>query len=82
MVDVKGNAQNRNSPQQIVEDYVHFTAMIGESTCSGAAIPNTKDASVDCEWDFGNTDNLDVGETLALLLLPVVLLYALLSAVY
>jgi len=49
LVDVKGNAQNRNSPQQIVEDYVHFTAMIGESTCSGAAIPNTKDASVDCE---------------------------------
>jgi len=67
LVDVKGTAQNRNSPQQSVEDYVHFTAMIGESTSSGATMPNTKDASIDCEWDFGNKENLDVGETLTII---------------
>lgn len=62
LVDVQGTAQNRNSDAQNVEDYVHFTAKIGESTCS--TMPNTRGASVECTWDFGNKDEVDTCDKL------------------
>jgi len=65
LIDLIGEAQNRNTPHSIVEDWVHFTATIGESA-SWAAMKNTKGATVDCVWDFGNKDGLDVGDILTI----------------
>jgi len=62
LVDVQGTAQNRNSNAQNVEDYVHFTAKVGESI--GAVMPNTRGASVECTWDFGSMDEVDACDTL------------------
>jgi predicted dehydrogenase len=50
---VVGKAENRNSPNVNVEDYVHFTAEIGSS--SGCAIPS-EGAKVSCTWDFSGSD--------------------------
>ena len=52
--NVQGHAQNLNSPQQKVEDYVELHATIGNS--DWATIP-AQGAKVDCVWDFtGRTD--------------------------
>jgi 1,5-anhydro-D-fructose reductase (1,5-anhydro-D-mannitol-forming) len=55
LVKVQGKAENRNSPNIPVEDFVHITADLGEG--SWAAIPNFgAGASVECTWDFASTD--------------------------
>lgn len=61
LIDVRGTAQNQNSPAQNVEDYVHFTAKIGEST--RAAI-YSQYASVECTWNFGSKDEADACDEL------------------
>jgi predicted dehydrogenase len=56
LVNVKGQALNKNSPYQHVEDYVELQAEIGES--SWAAI-DSAGAKVDCIWDFSSDETLD-----------------------
>ena len=51
--DVKGRAENRNSPKIPVEDYVQITARVGKGTW--AAIPGSEGALVDCTWDFASS---------------------------
>ena len=50
LTNVKGTADNRNSPSIAVEDYVHINALIGKG--SWAAIPGSVGAQVDCTWEF------------------------------
>lgn len=51
--NVKGKAENRNSPKQAVEDFVELTAKVGKG--GWAAMPACKGASVDLTWDFAST---------------------------
>ena len=52
LVNVKGSAENRNSPNIPVEDYVHLTAEIGPSTLSSSSFEPAVGAKVECTWDF------------------------------
>lgn len=59
MENVKGFAENRRSNTNVmaaVEDYVEFTATIGESDWA-AANKNCKGAKVHCVWDFASSSN-------------------------
>lgn len=62
MIDVEGNASNKNSPGQEVEDFVSFTAKIGPSNC--AAMGNCEGATVECTWDFAPNDPSDACDEL------------------
>jgi len=55
LVNVQGTAQNRNSPNVPVEDYVHLCADIGTGGGEWAAILNSAGARVECTWDFAST---------------------------
>lgn len=58
LVDVSGQALNRQSPDQDVEDYVWLKAKIGPETSK--ATNYCTDAQVDCIWDFtGDGDEQD-----------------------
>ena len=59
LIDVQGCAKNKNSPFQLVEDYVELKANIGSS--NNAAIPS-EGALVTCEWDFSGESNEKVDE--------------------
>jgi 1,5-anhydro-D-fructose reductase (1,5-anhydro-D-mannitol-forming) len=50
--NVIGKAENKNSPNQPVEDFVSLTATIGNG--SWAAIEKCEGASVECTWDFAS----------------------------
>lgn len=52
LTNVDGKAENRKSPQQPVEDYVHLTASIGDSRWTA---PNCQGARVECTWDFADS---------------------------
>lgn len=54
LINVKGFAENKNSPNVPVEDYVHLTTELGES--SWAALPSGKGAKIECTWDFSPKD--------------------------
>jgi len=58
LVDIKGEAQNKNSPNQKVEDYVHLTASIGETKERPSMQQSIKavGAKVECTWDFASPD--------------------------
>ncbi|CAJ1966140.1 unnamed protein product [Cylindrotheca closterium] len=58
LVDIEGEAQNKNSPDQKVEDYVHLTASIGETKGrpSMQQSINAVGAKVECTWDFASPD--------------------------
>jgi len=56
LVNVRGEAVNKNSPYQDVEDYVELHAETGESTW---AVLDSVGAKVDCTWDFSSEDSLD-----------------------
>jgi predicted dehydrogenase len=58
LVDIKGEAQNKNSPHQKVEDYVHLTASIGATNdrSSMQHSINAVGAKVECTWDFASPD--------------------------
>ena len=53
LVNVKGTAENRNSPGMQVEDYVNLTARIGKG--DWGVIPS-EGATVECTWNFAPTD--------------------------
>lgn len=55
LVHVQGEALNKNSPFQDVEDYVSLKAEIGESSWSNAI--HSVGAKVDCTWDFSSNDD-------------------------
>lgn len=55
LCNVNGQAKNTNSPNIPVEDFVHFTADIGDG--DWAALPVDKDARVECTWDFASKDS-------------------------
>ena len=59
LVGVRGEAENRSSPGQAVEDRVAFRAKIGPSDRS--AVESTG-ANVDCEWVFGGSEDDAVDE--------------------
>ena len=54
LLNVMGEAENRNSPRVAVEDYVHLSAEIGKA--SWAALQGNAGASVECTWDFASTE--------------------------
>lgn len=54
LVNVQGQAENRNSPKIPVEDYVHLTAEIGEITPS--LDKYALGAKVECVWDFASNE--------------------------
>jgi predicted dehydrogenase len=61
LINLKGNAENKNSPNIPVEDHVHLTADIS-SDARWAALPPAKDATVECTWDFNPKDKDPVDE--------------------
>ncbi|KAL3937250.1 MAG: hypothetical protein SGBAC_007603 [Bacillariaceae sp.] len=67
LVDIKGEAQNKNSPNQKVEDYVHLVASIGETIDrpSMQQSINAVGAKVECTWDFASPDQ-EPGDQLVL----------------
>lgn len=54
LTEVEGKAENRGSPNQLVEDYVELSARIGSS--DWASLPSDG-ASVSCTWDFSGTSD-------------------------
>ena len=53
LTDIKGEAENKNSPHIEVEDFVHFTAQTSSSDWS--AISSNEGCFVECTWDFGSS---------------------------
>ena len=59
LIDVEGSAENKNSVDQRVEDYVQLRASIGPSTW---AATSSEGAAVSCTWDFSGRSNGTVDE--------------------
>lgn len=56
-INVHGTAQNKHSPQQQVEDFVHLTATIGSTDRSSSKdFISREGAKVECTWDFASPD--------------------------
>eukprot|EP00527_Entomoneis_sp_CCMP2396_P006501 CAMPEP_0198140386 /NCGR_PEP_ID=MMETSP1443-20131203/3543_1 /TAXON_ID=186043 /ORGANISM="Entomoneis sp., Strain CCMP2396" /LENGTH=387 /DNA_ID=CAMNT_0043802781 /DNA_START=194 /DNA_END=1354 /DNA_ORIENTATION=- len=58
LMNVKGEAENKHSHKQRVEDFVHLTATIGDTSDRPSAnkLVTRKGASVECTWDFASPD--------------------------
>jgi 1,5-anhydro-D-fructose reductase (1,5-anhydro-D-mannitol-forming) len=56
LINVQGQAENRNSPNIPVEDYVHLTAEIGSTPPSSFSFNKgyAVGAKVECTWDFAS----------------------------
>jgi predicted dehydrogenase len=60
LITIKGKAENRHSPGQLVEDYIQLTGKIGPSRSSSKDMIIREGADFECTWDFASPDKQPV----------------------